>query len=363
MQEELPFFKPTPLRRITALEAIQGSVVSALERVELMSSDDYETFILEWLFGYRNERYSKVRSFAGAGDKGRDVVGYYADGSIDIYQCKHYNNKIAPTTLYPELGKLCYYTFSGAYPVPKKYFIAAPKGCGPAVLDWLDNPKHINEKLITNWENYCLKLITSTKDIVLTEELKKYVESFDFSILNDLAPHEIIEEHKSTEYHVLRFGGGIKKYRELIPIPETNIQPREQTYTELLFKIYEQELNQKIHNISELRNIGGRYFTHFNTQRNSFYSAESLDKFSRENFTEANPSPFSELLDDAHSILETTLELHQADSGYRRILLASQELKRTDFSSNPLHLEIKPLDKDGLCNHLANENRIKWIDS
>lgn len=325
-----------------------------------MSSDDYETFILEWIFGYLDKKYTKTRSFAGAGDKGRDVVGYYSDGKIDIYQCKHYDEKIAPTTLYPELGKLCYYTLEKHYPIPQSYYIAAPKGCGSSVLDLIDNPKTINQKLIDNWENYCSKKITRTADIILVDRLLKHVEDFDFSIVKDLAPHEIIEQHKATEYHILRFGGGIKKYRELIPVPESTIQPREQNYTELLFKVYEQELNLTIATVEDLR-PQGKYFTHFNTQRNSFYSAESLEKFSRENFPEATPAPFTELLDDAFTVLDTTLELHSSESGYKRTLLASQEIKRQNFASNPLSMEMKPLDKDGLCNHLANDNRIKWI--
>ncbi|MBE5322169.1 hypothetical protein IM793_23655 [Pedobacter sp. MR2016-19] len=362
MLTELPLTQPALVRRISALEALQGAIVPALSRVELMSSDDYEVFVLEWVFGFLDKKYAKTRSFAGAGDKGRDVVGYYDDGSIDIYQCKHYDNKVSPTTLYPELGKLCYYTFKKQYPIPKQYFIVAPKGCGPAILDFIDNPETINQKLIENWEDYCLKKITKTEDVILTDEFRKYIEDFDFSIIRDLAPHEIIDQHKATAYHTLRFGGGIKKYRDVIPAPDLTIQPREQNYTELLFKVYEQELNLKIACVDDLKDKG-KYFTHFNTQRNSFYSAESLEKFSRENFPESTPPPFEDLLDDAFSVLTTTLELHLSDTGYTRILIASQEIKRQSFTSNPLSIEVKPLDKDGLCNHLANENRINWIVS
>lgn len=360
MAIELDLIKPLIVKRISTLETIQGSIISALERVNLMSAAEYEIFILEWVFGYLNKKYTKTRSFAGAGDKGRDIVGYYADGSVDIYQCKHYNGKLSPTTLYPELGKLCYYTFNNHYPKPKKYFIVAPKGCGPAILDLIDKPSSFNKKLLDSWEENCLKKITSKHDVILTKPFKKFIEEFDFSVVKDIAPHEIINGHKETEFHTLRFGGGIKKYREVIPAAENAIQPREQNYTNILFKIYEQQLNLSIKSISDLQDKG-KYFTHFNTQRNGFYSAESLDKFSRENFPEASPTLFSELLDDAQSILETTLELNESETGYKRILLASQELKRYDFLSNPLHLELRPLDKDGICNHLANDNRINWI--
>jgi len=362
MLTELTLTQPALERRISAIEALQGAIVPALSRVELMSPDDYEVFVLEWVFGFLAKRYAKTRSFAGAGDKGRDIVGYYDDGNIDIYQCKHYDSKVAPTTLYSELGKLCYYTFKKQYQVPKEYFIVAPKGCGPGILDFIDNPEIINKKLLENWEAYCLKKITKTGDVVLTTDFRRYIEEFDFSIVKDLAPHEIIDQHRATAYHSLRFGGPIKKYRDIIPTPHNNIQLREQNYTKLLFKIYEQELSLKIACVEDLKDKG-KYFTHFNTQRNSFYSAESLEKFSRENFPESIPSPFEDLLGDAFSILNTTLELHLTDTGYKRILIASQEIKRQSFTSNPLSIEMKPLDKDGLCNHLANNNLIEWIVS
>lgn len=360
MLKELTVEKPALIRRISALEALQGPVVSPLNRVELMSADEYEGFILEWIYGYLGDKYVKTRSFAGAGDKGRDVVGYYDDQKIDIYQCKHYDSKIAPTTLYSELAKLCYYTLEKQYAIPENYYIVAPKGCGSTVLDMIDNPETINQKLIDNWESYCSKKITGTAEIVLDERMLNYVKSFNFAIVKDIAPHELIDQHKMTEYYVLRFGGGIKKYRELIPAPDNTIQPREQNYTKLLFEVYEQELSVKIGSVEDLKNQD-KYFSHFNSQRNSFYSAESLEKFSRDNFPESAPAPFEELLDDAFSVADTTLELNVAESGYRRILLVSQEIKRQTFASNPLSLEIKPLDKDGLCNHLANENRINWI--
>lgn len=360
MPKELPIEKPALIRRISALEALQGPIISPRNRIELMSADEYEGFTLEWIYGYLGKRYAKTRSFAGAGDKGRDVVGYYPDGKIDIYQCKHYDTKIAPTTIYPELAKLCYYTLEKQYRVPENYYIVAPKGCGSNVLDMIDNPQTINQKLIDNWEAYCSKKITSTSDIELSGGLLDYVKKFDFSIVKDIAPHELIDQHKTTEYYVLRFGGGIKKYRELIPVPDETIQPREQNYTKLLFEVYEQELKIKVNSANDLKNQSN-YYAHFNSQRNSFYSAESLEKFSRDNFPESDPTPFDELLDDACSVVGTTLELNLGESGYKRILLASQEIKRENFASNPLSMEIKPLDKDGLCNHLANDNRINWI--
>lgn len=358
-EQELP--RPEIKRRISTLEILQGQIVSATERVSLMSSDEYEKFILEWVFGVLTPKYQRIRSFAGAGDKGRDIVGYYPDRSIDIYQCKHYDSKIAPTTLYVELGKICYYTYTEQYPIPKKYYIVAPQGCGPTLLDMIAKPETINQKLITHWDTHCKKGITKTTDVELNGEFKSYVENFDFSIVTDISPIELIEQHKTTQFHVLRFGGGIKKYRELIPVPDPNIQPREQIYTTSLFEVYAQETGAVITNIVELQNNNTNHFEHFIMQRNSFYCVESLEKFSRDNFPDADPLPFQELKDDAYQVLYPTLKLRENDPGFTRVLLAAQTINAQSFANNPLSQEMRPLDKNGLCHHLINDERIKWI--
>ncbi|MDG4654748.1 ABC-three component system protein [Chryseobacterium arthrosphaerae] len=360
---EISFTKPAVKRRISALEIMQGTIIPPIQHVQLMSADDYELYTLEWVDGYLGSKYNRIRLFAGAGDKGRDVVGYYDDDNVDIYQCKHYDDKLAPGTLYTELGKLCYYTLNKDYPVPLSYFIVAPKGCGPSLLDLINNPTKFNQGLLDNWEKQCKGKITKKQNIELSKELREHIESFDFSIVKDIAPHELIEQHSKTKYHIIRFGGGIKKYREFIPQADLEIQTREQQYTTMLFEVYEQRLMKSIPDAKTLQSVDKVMYKHFGTQRNAFYSAESLEKFSRENFPDSDPMPFEDLKDEAENVLLTTLEINSSKSGYERMLLASQEIKRQSFPSSPLTNEIKNLDKDGLCHHLANEDRLKWIDN
>lgn len=360
MPNELPIPKPEVRRRISALEVLTGPYLSPEVRIAAMNEDDYEVLVYEWVSGYLSDVYQKIRAYAGAGDKGRDIVGYYRDGGIDIYQCKHYDGRIAPTDIYVELGKLCYYTHNADFPVPKKYFIVAPQGCGPTVLDMLAKPQDINQLLLDNWEKNCKSKITKTKAVELSPEFEDYIRQFDFSIISDIDPSEFVKQHAQTQYHILRFGAGIRKFRDKIPEPDPNIQIREQRYTESLFEVYQESLGIPINNVDDLMSQA-TYFKHFVEQRRGFYSSESLEKFSRENFPDSTPCPFDELKDDAEKVVETTLALHDQESGYKRVLLASQEIKRQNFTNSPLSLEIKPLDKDGLCHHLINEERIHWI--
>ena len=72
-----------------------------------MSDKHFEEMTLEWADGYLKKQYVKVRMMGGAGDMGRDIVGYYDNKEIDIYQCKHYKDALIPSKFYLELGKLC----------------------------------------------------------------------------------------------------------------------------------------------------------------------------------------------------------------------------------------------------------------
>lgn len=121
--QEIP--KPQGKRRISTFEILSGKIISPLERMAHMPAGDFEEMILEWADGYLTAQYARIRQFGGAGDKGRDIVGYYADGTIDIYQCKHYAEKIAPTDIYKELAKICWYTYNKTFPVPKNYYIVS----------------------------------------------------------------------------------------------------------------------------------------------------------------------------------------------------------------------------------------------
>ena len=87
--EELPKCKAP-----TEYNPYMGQPIPPLDRLKIMSEDDFEDLVVEWANGYVHNNYYKVSSMAGAGDKGRDVVAYYDDKTVDIYQCKHYKNPL-----------------------------------------------------------------------------------------------------------------------------------------------------------------------------------------------------------------------------------------------------------------------------
>jgi hypothetical protein len=207
-----PIAPPSDKGRLTNQQILLGQKHDPLEIIKIYSEDEWEEFIREWLEGL-SDRYGDVRRASGARDKGRDVIGYVesvnSGGPWDNYQCKHYNHGLYPSDLWKELAKLCYYTFTKKYSVPRAYYFVAPGGIGPEALLLLENPATLRAGLISQWEKGDLLKI-GKKEVILEGELRQWVQSFDFSIVKDLPPSRIIERHRETRHHAARFGGGVK---------------------------------------------------------------------------------------------------------------------------------------------------------
>lgn len=358
---EIPIVKST--NRISPRDILLGKPVPKIDRLRSMNEDDFEYMVNEWASDYLKSKYNgKVKRFGGSGDKGRDVVGFYPDGKIDIYQCKHYAQPISPSVMWVEFGKLCYYTFNKDYLIPQNYYIVSSCGVGSKLQDYISKYSEINIGLIENWDTYCKKYITKTKKIELSGDFKKYVEQFDFSTIGCIEPLELIEQHAKTKYHAMRFGGGLTSTRLSIPKANEEVQERELKYIKSLYEVYSEELGESISESTDLNKLDEELFNHFKVQRDGFYSAESLERFSRDNFPESTPPPFDELKDEANTIVSNTLVKCRKFSGLDRLAYCISDVQQKEFSANALHSEITETDKCGLCHHLVKDGKINsWI--
>ncbi|HEY3875873.1 MAG TPA: hypothetical protein VGM92_10375, partial [Candidatus Kapabacteria bacterium] len=157
----MPKQASTPLANPNMVGLPQADVIAAglpippIDRIKLFSPTQWEDFVLEWTDSQRSE-YSTVEKCAGAGDKGRDIIGIISgnDSTWDNFQCKHYDHRLAPTDVWLELAKLVYYTFHGDYSYPRRYYFAAPQGVGTTLSNLLRKPALLKSELIQNWEKY-----------------------------------------------------------------------------------------------------------------------------------------------------------------------------------------------------------------
>jgi len=99
--------------------------VSPALLLQSYDDSDWEVFVQEWNISYTN-KYHLVDRIGGAGDMGRDVIGYFGEPSDpttqwDNFQCKGYGEPLQTSHIWIELGKLCYFTWTGAYSCPRRY--------------------------------------------------------------------------------------------------------------------------------------------------------------------------------------------------------------------------------------------------
>lgn len=339
---------------MTPEQAVMGLPIAPLKRMEIMDEDEWEEFVLEWVH-YLKTTYQLVERCAGAGDMGRDVIATVdATGTWDNYQCKHYDEKLAPNRIWIELGKLCYYTFKNEFSVPRAYYFAAPKGLGPSLSKLLKKPEELRQDLIDKWDEKCKDEISAGVEIRLEGDLLDWVNAFDFSIFKGLTPLQMFDGHKETPHHFFRFGGGLPP-RSPILEPPLDIQAHEQKYIQELFGAYADEKKCVIGCSSDLE--PHEYLKdHFSRSRVQFYSAESLRNFSRDTLPGGQ---FEQLQNEVYSgVVDVVYAPHE--TAFRRVVATTTEAKRLHLDSHPLYSRLSTDDRFGICHQLVNDNRLRW---
>ncbi|PEF73685.1 hypothetical protein CON94_19555 [Bacillus pseudomycoides] len=337
-----------------------GTPIPPLKKLKIISNDDFEDIVLEWAYDYLKLEYYSVYRIGGAGDKGRDVVALLAgddSSQFDIYQCKHYGGLLAPSSFWVEFGKLCYYTFKKDYDIPQNYYIVTADGLGPAMKDYLANPSTINDDLIKNWDKYCKKGITATKDIKLDKNLESYIKSFDFKIVKEIQPIRLIDEYSKTKWFKYRFGGGLKKRPKAGLPPEIvdDIEAKLPYITQLL-KVYSLYQGKEFKNVAEIQEadyIGG----HFKRQRFDFHTAQTLKRFSRDEFIDEDPYEEAKL-EIYSGVIDITVKRFSDE--LEKVNSTLEVARSLSLDGNELG-KINPSDKVGMCHELVNDNKLKWV--
>lgn len=346
---------PLPSAVVPPDVAAAGMMVPAIDRLRIMSPSQWEDFVLEWTFSLK-KRYASVERCAGAGDMGRDIVAFAntkASSPWDNYQCKHYNNALTPTDIWVELGKLCYYTWMKEYSAPRRYYIVAPRGVGNTLSSLLRDPDELRRGLIDKWDSHCRSGITSTKEIPLSRALRRHINSFDFSTIRAVSPLQIIEEHRDTQFHAARFGGGLPA-RAQAPTPPAQIGSHEMTYVRALLDAYEERCQTPLVSPAQLQ--FPELQQHFIRSRREFYSAESLREFSRDSLP---PGTFNHLLEEVYDGVIDVVEASHKDA-VERVLQTIRQAKALQLTANALVPRVTTTDRGGMCHQLANGSRVRW---
>lgn len=359
LQEPTPW--PGANARLLGIGA--GLPVDPLKRLAQFSPDEFENFVKEWAFGYlQKQGYAKeVQRRGGAGDKGRDVIVWLDESDVqprrlEIYQCKRYESSLGLPKAAPEIAKLLYYTSIGDFTIPEKYYFVTHQGLTGELQDLLDAPTKLREKIIEGWEGYA-KLITSTKTITLSDALEDYINQFDFSIFKAKHPHELIEEHRQTRYHLVVFGAPLIE-RPAPPEPPSDVAEKEARYIEQLYEVIASNLNVNITSVPDFAH--SKFHTVlFTRSRLTFYSAEGLFELARDQF--ANTALFDSLLDEfGDGLFYTYSEVNDKPiERLKKTVTAAQSLQ---LGAHPLVPHMNANDREGMCHQMANKDKLNWCE-
>jgi hypothetical protein len=361
-EDDFKKISPNPKKGLYSSEHVSvGIPIPKTQRVQLFSADEWEELTEEWASSLESS-YHSVKRFAGAGDKGLDVVGFINSSQFndgwDNYQCKFYDKPLTPSDVWVEFGKIIYFTKCGSYTPPRKYYFVAPKQIGTKLGKLLVDAQKLKEELKDNWEKYCEDGITSTDKIKLEGDLLSHLESFDFTIFDSVSLVQMIEQHSTTPFHAVRFGGGLSPRPEP-EIPPENTVSMDQRYVRQLLSVYAQSIgdDQQSPDLSLLdKNDSIR--NNFFRQRERFYHAESLRSFSRDNVP---LGVFEALQDDIFDgVVDTCEASHVRDMD--RLNATMSQAANITVDASPLSSVTRPRDKQGMCHQLVNDNRLNWSE-
>lgn len=346
---------PSPTQQFGGDHVAFGIPIPKQKRIELFSPDEWEAFVEEWAISLKTT-YHSVKRHSGAGDQGLDVIGLLksdqmADG-FDSYQCKHYDHALRPSDAWIELAKVIVHTFGNHYPIPNQYFFTAPHGVGTKLQKLLGQSDSLKAGLKKNWDAYCKDQLEAQGPISLEGDLLAYVEEFDFSIFKSVSAAKLVDEHATTPFHAVRFGGGLRERPKFV-VPD-EFQANELRFTEQLMEAYSDNAKSPV---TRQQIATTDYADDYLKQRERFFSAESLRNFARDNVP---PGTFEDLQDQAYDSVHDVCQAPHS-CGLSRMRAALNQVSAIPFNSSPLFTRIREPDKRGLCHQLANEDRLKWV--
>lgn len=346
---------PEPIEMITALAVATGTPISPLVRLTTWDEDTWEEFTLEFVSCIKN-KFDKVVQCGGGGDMGRDVIAYTPTGWVN-YQCKYYGDKLSVADVALEVGKLIYYSYIEEYTLPEEYYFVSPKGSSSHLIKVINDKtgNSLKKEVLDRWEKSIKTKITSTTEVTLSDDLLKYIEEeIDFTIFDDIPPIRLIELHRSTPYHEIRFGIYSRKRPSPAAAPEKVDWEVEQTYIHALLDAFSEYKSTTV-DLDSLPEHQKLYFE-FHSARNNYFCAASLDLFSRDWLPS---SSFRELKEECYEAISPTVNLTYTD-GYTRYLKVCEATAKIHYESHPLKFYMKIQDKKGLVHHIVNDKKIVW---
>jgi len=339
----------------------KGGVIQPSAQVLLFDPDQWEEFILaatrQRILANGN-RYTVVKRLGGAGDGGRDIEARFGTDlkrdEWDLYQAKHYAHGLTPSDTFPEMAKFFKQLALKTYPRPKTYYFCSPRAVGNDLHNAMAaGASSFKAKFVAAWQNEDTGMKGRAAE--LTPDVLTAINDFDFGQFVECQVHELLTWHRldRAAYHDL-FGIVAERGADA-PMPAAPAS-HEDVYIEELLNVYTEHQKLPV----TLRDVeNGEYGEHFMAQRQIFYCAEGLQRFSRDIYP--NEPEFERLLEMVHAGIRPTVAQLRLKSGLDRLDAAVDKASSLQVQESRLSPQLRGGDLPGTCHHLVNERKLKWV--
>lgn len=349
---------PPPSENVrTSLASQTGKAFTPAQQIATYSPDDWEDFILEWSVNLFPS-FTQVKKIGGSGDRGIDVAAFKTsngfEGAWICYQAKHYKNPLTPSDAFPEMLKIFHFALDDYYILPDEYNFMAPQGCGATLNRKLSSPSHLRNWFLAEIDRKAPSCSAYTEEVL--REIRVLAASTDFSMFRSVELHEMIVQHQKTPYFSVRFGGPLPQRPAIQPAPAIPAAS-ETRYVKKLLDVY-QELDPLNCTDAAMVSAHKKYGPHLQRQREAFYSAESLRRYARDSVPEGT---YEELQDDVYfGVIDTAESSYQ--TGMDRLQAVMKQAGQLELNNLVLIAVTKILDRLGICQQLANDDRLTWVE-
>lgn len=319
-----------------------------------LDDDQLEEFVRQWAI--KKTEYLEVERFTGTGDMGRDVVGFLSsqrhEGAWHNYQCKQYGRTLPTGTAVSEVGKVLYYSFKGEFTAPEKFFFVAPRGINRNLKSLIFKPSTFKTTMINEWGKYCAHSIVENEIIPMDDELKAFIEAWDFSRISPISVDIMLTDVAAIP--VLYHWFGADPGPAPVGTAPLDVRPSELPYIQGLLDAYAEREGAAFadHTAADAHSIHG---PHLRMQRERYFDAEAFTRFYRDNTKSKDTDDLrNEIL---HGIYETHAAKH--DDILSRVNAVMIQAGNTQ-PAGPLAKYARTPVKQGICHHFVNEGQLKW---
>lgn len=315
---------------------------------------ELEQFVRAWVSHLKG--YVEVQLFAGPGDMGRDVVGYRTvqrhEGDWDNFQCKQYGGTLPTATGVLDVGKVLYYAHRGEFSAPRSFKFVAPRGVNRTLRRLISKPSEFKATLIIDWDKYCADSIVSGQHIPLDQDLRSFIQAWDFSRVSSLSVHDLLDDAASKPVMAEWFG------QDPGPPPAGTVPPvleaHEMPYVKQLLDAYGERDGKTYAGLADTK-AHAEYGPHLAMQRERFFSADAFTRFYRDN-------TMSEDIDTIrHDVHHGTAEVYRQNHSDALARVDAVMIQAANVQpSGALSRYASVPVRQGICHHFANEGKLTW---